>query len=191
MHCQMDLTEQPHYKHNDDLTECHALLFPPVYWNGKINKTKELFFFGMRFWYLIYFLLRLLLQQGFGGGAVKSKRAKERWVGGKREGEERREELQTGVRPLQGAGGQWGGMRWGSRGWGKEREVAVVAMEMTRNVPFAPGCPYRLMGREPRSVPHNCWFREPKCHLECQQDSGMSECSWRKSCNVHLQVSLK
>lgn len=54
------------------------------------------------------------------------------------EGEEKTEEVQTGVRPLRGAGGQPEG--WGStegRGWGGEeggREVAVVAMEMTRNV---------------------------------------------------------
>lgn len=55
------------------------------------------------------------------GWLVKSKRAKEKGEGGKREGEERTEEVQTGVRPLRGAGGQrrWG--RWGSRGRGKER----------------------------------------------------------------------
>lgn len=34
---------------------------------------------------------------------------KERGKGGRMEGEERTEEVQTGVRPLQGAGGQRGG----------------------------------------------------------------------------------
>lgn len=67
-------------------------------------------------------------------------------------GEERTEKVQTGVDPFHGAGRQqaretffWGG-------------VGLVAMEMTRNVLDAPGCPCRLMGPKPGPVPQ--WF----CH---------------------------
>lgn len=48
----------------------------------------------------------------------------------------------------------------------------LVAMEMTRNVLDAPGCPCRLMGPKPGPVPQ--WFchsfPNPKCQLEYQKD---------------------
>lgn len=50
---------------------------------------------------------------------VKRKRVKERGEGGKTEGEERTEEVQTGVRPLQGAGGQQGERGGGREGRGR------------------------------------------------------------------------
>lgn len=108
---------------------------------------------------------------------VKRKRVKERGEGGNTEGKERTEEVQTGVRPLQGAGGQQGERGWGSRGTGKEGGVAVVAMETTRNVPVAPGCPHRLMGPKPRPVPHNCLSQVPRTKMSSGMPtgSGMSE----------------
>lgn len=91
---------------------------------------------------------------------VKRKRASSK------EGEERTEEVQTGVHPFHGAGGQqaretfFGG------------EGGLVAMEMTRNVLDAPGCPCRLMGPKPGPVPQ--WFchsfQNPKCQLVYQKD---------------------
>lgn len=98
---------------------------------------------------------------------MKKEKSEREGEGGKTEGEERTEEVQTGVRPLQGAGGQQGG--GGGEG---RREGVVVAMEMTRNVPVAPGCPHRLMGPKPRPVPSTVChrFQDPKCHLECRWD---------------------